>query len=105
MTQYSLIPDLSALIDMIHKESIVSRTFYKNERMKGIVFGFDTGQELSEHSSSQSAIIQIIQGEAQITVGEDQYELCAGAWLHMEANLRHSITAKTPMIMLLMMYG
>lgn len=103
-TAYTLIEDLAGLIDTIQSESIVSRTLCKSDRLKAILFGFDTGQELSEHTSSQAAVIQIIQGEATITLGDDRYELNAGSWLHMPPRLKHSVHAKTPLIMLLLMF-
>ncbi len=102
---YTLIENLEDLIESIQPDSIVSRTFYKDERLKGIVFGFDAGQELSEHTSSQAAIIQIVQGEATVTLGEDQHELNAGSWIHMPPHLKHSVYAKAPLIMLLLMFG
>lgn len=104
-TNYTVIDDLAGLIDNVQSESIVSRTFYKGDRLNAILFGFDTGQELSEHMSSQAAIIQIIQGEATITLGDDKHELNAGSWLHMPPRLKHSVYAKTPLMMLLMMFG
>lgn len=104
-TPYILIDDLSGLIDKIQPESIVSRTFFKSDHLKAILFGFDTGQELSEHTSSQAASIQILKGEATVTLGDDQHELQAGAWLQMPPRLKHSVSAKTPLIMLLLMFG
>lgn len=104
-TDYTVINNLAGLIENIQPDSITSRTFYKSDRLKAIVFGFDTGQELSEHTSSQAAIIQIVQGEATITVGDDKHELNAGSWLHMQPRLKHSVYAKTPLIMLLLMLG
>src|SRR3954447_22218449 len=66
-TPYLLIENLAGLIDTIKPNSIISRTFYKDDHLKAILFGFDTGQELSEHTASQAAIIQILQGEAAVT--------------------------------------
>lgn len=105
MTEYTLIPDLGGLVDATQPESIISRTFYKDSGLKAILFGFDTGQELSEHTSSQAAIIQIVQGEAIVTLGEDRHELTAGAWVHMPPLLKHSVYAKTPLVMLLLMFS
>jgi quercetin dioxygenase-like cupin family protein len=102
---YTLIEDLTGLIDTIQPESIVSRTFYKGDGMKAILFGFDTGQELSEHTSTQAAVIQLVQGEATVMLGQDKYELKAGSWLHMPPRLKHSVFAKTPLVMLLLMFG
>lgn len=102
---YTLIEKLGDLIDSTQPDSIVSRTFYKGERLKGILFRFDTGQELSEHTSNQTAIIQIVQGEATVTLGEDRHELQTGAWVYMPPSLKHSIYARTPLTMLLLMFG
>jgi quercetin dioxygenase-like cupin family protein len=103
--EYLLVEDLAALLGPIQPQSIVSRTFLKGETLKALLFGFDAGQELSEHTSSQAAIIQIVQGEATITLGEDRYELKAGSWMHMPPRLKHSVYAKTPLIMQLLMYS
>lgn len=102
---YTLVDNLAGLIETIPPESIISRTFYRDDHLKAILFGFDTGQELSEHTSSQSAVIQIVQGEATVTLGNDTHELTAGAWVHMPPRLKHSIAAKTPLLMLLLMLG
>ncbi len=102
---YTFIEDLASLIDAIQPESIISRTFYKNDSMKAIVFGFDSGEELSEHTSNQTAIIQIVRGEATLTLGADKHEVKAGSWVHMPPHLKHSVYAKTPLIMLLLMLG
>ncbi|MBE7513644.1 MAG: cupin domain-containing protein [Anaerolineales bacterium] len=104
-TDYTVVDNLAGLLENIQPDSITSRTFYKSDRLKAIMFGFDTGQELSEHTSSHAAIIQIVQGDATITVGDDKYELNAGCWLHMQPRLKHSVYAKTPLTMLLLMLG
>ena len=103
-TPYMAIDDLAALIT-IQPDSIVSRTFYKNDRFKAILFGFDAGQELSEHTSSHEVIIQIIRGEATITLGDDRHELADGSWLYLPPHLKHSVYANTPLTMLLLMLG
>jgi quercetin dioxygenase-like cupin family protein len=100
---YTLYEDLAELIEVIQSDSIVSRTFYKDDQLKAIAFGFDTGQELSEHTSSQSAVIHIVEGEATVTLGGNAHDLKQGGWVHMQPNLKHSIYAKTPVKMLLLM--
>lgn len=102
-TTYHLVEQLSALIESIQPDSIVSRTFYKTDQVRAIAFGFDAGQELSEHTSSQTAIIEIVSGEATVTLGDDVHELGAGCWIAMPPHLKHSIHAKTPLVMLLTM--
>lgn len=103
LTPYNFIPDLLQQIPEIQADSIISRTIYQDEQIKAILFGFASGQELSEHTASVPAIIHILDGEARLTLGQDVYEVQPGAWAHMPANLSHSIQAKTKTIMLLLM--
>jgi quercetin dioxygenase-like cupin family protein len=100
---FEFLPDIAASINDIPKDGIVSRTVFKNEQVKAVMFGFDTGQELSEHTSTHPAIIHILQGEADLTLGGEARSASAGAWVYMTPNLPHSVHAKTPVIMLLLM--
>lgn len=100
---YTLIPDLRSLVAEATPDSIISRTFYKDDLMRTILFRFDAGQELSEHTSAHTAVLHILSGDARVAIGEDTHELSEGAWLHMQPRLKHSVYAKTPVVMLLMM--
>ncbi len=102
-TNYFYSEDISALVPEIPGDSILSRTFIRDERLKGIVFGFAPGQELSEHTASVPAILHFLQGEAELTLGEDTQQAKAGTWVYMPPKLPHSIVARTPLIMLLVM--
>ena len=100
---HTFFPDLSLTIETIPTESIVSRTIFKDGQLKVIVFAFDSGQELSKHTASVPAMIQILEGECDLTVGEAAYSGKPGTWVHMDANLPHSLLARTPVKMLLIM--
>ena len=102
-SKYDFIADLASQIPDLQPDSIISRTFYVDEQLKAILFGFAQGQELSEHTASVPAILHFLEGEAQLTLGKDPFEANAGTWAHMPANLPHSIYAKTPTKMLLIM--
>ena len=84
-------------------DGILSRTVYADEKVKAVVFGFGAGQELSEHTASMPAIIQVVQGEATLTLGDDTIEARPGTWVHMPAGLRHGVQARTPVVMLLLL--
>jgi quercetin dioxygenase-like cupin family protein len=99
---YKYIEDLAGFIE-VPQDGVLSRTVYADEHVKAVIFGFDTGQELSEHTASMPAIIHIVTGQARLTLGGDTYEAGAGAWVHMPANLSHSVQAITPMVMLLVL--
>lgn len=94
--------DLAKQVD-IPPDGILSRTLYSDERVKVIVFGFDAGQELSEHTASMPAILSIVQGEARLTLGSDTLDAGAGFLAHMPAQLPHSVQAKTKLVMLLLL--
>lgn len=84
-------------------DSIVSRTVYADEQVKAVLFGFAPGQELSEHTASQPALLHFMKGEARLTLGEETQEAGAGTWVHMPANLKHSVAAKPEVVMLLLL--
>jgi quercetin dioxygenase-like cupin family protein len=99
---YTYIVDLAKEVN-IPSDGILSRTLYSDEHVKVLVFGFDAGQELSEHTVSTPAVLHMIQGEARLTLGDDSVEARAGAWVHMPSRLPHSVQARTSVIMLLLM--
>ena len=68
--------DLLKTVEVIPPDSIVSRTILQDGDLKVIVFGFDTGQTLSEHTASVPAIIHILEGECDITLGEEKHPSC-----------------------------
>jgi quercetin dioxygenase-like cupin family protein len=84
-------------------DGIISRTIYQDDRLKAVLFGFGVGQELSEHTASKPAIMHFLSGEADVTLGSKPLAATAGTWVHMAAGLPHSIVAKTPVAMLLLL--
>ena len=82
---------------------IISRTLFNDDRLKAVVFGFGTGQELSEHTASMPAIMHFLEGDATVTLGSDHLEAGEGTWIQMLAGMRHAIQARTPTIMLLLL--
>ena len=101
-TPYTHITDLAKEAQPPEK-GILSRTLYNDEKVKAVIFGFGQGEELSEHTASMPAILHFIQGEAKLTLGDDTLEAKPGTWVHMPTGQRHSIQAKTPVAMLLLL--
>lgn len=104
-SSFAYLENLEALIGEIPPDSILSRTFYQDEKIKAILFGFDKGQELSEHTASTSAILYFLRGEAALTLGGEAKQAKAGTWVYMPPHLPHSVVAKTPLVMLLIMFA
>jgi quercetin dioxygenase-like cupin family protein len=84
-------------------DGIISRTVYQDDRLKAVMFGFGMGQELSEHTSSKPAIMHFLSGEAAVTLGGEPVDARPGTWIPMPAGLAHSISAKSPTVMLLLL--
>ena len=95
------IENLEDLVDEFPPDSILSRTVYQDKSIKTILFGFQPGQELSEHTAAVPAVLHFIEGEADVTLGEESTSARAGTWVHLPPNLPHSIHAKTRVLMLL----
>ncbi|HEX2476817.1 MAG TPA: cupin domain-containing protein [Lacipirellulaceae bacterium] len=84
-------------------DGTLSRTLFQDELLKVVLFGFAAGQELSEHTASTPAIMHFLRGDADVTLGAEQSAVTAGTWIHMTSQLPHSIRAKTPVVMLLVL--
>jgi quercetin dioxygenase-like cupin family protein len=102
MTNYTHILDLVQEAEP-PEDGILSRTIFQDDRVKAVIFGFGQGQELSEHTASKPAMLYFVKGEATVGLGGDFQEAQTGTWVHMPAGLKHSIKAKTPVVMLLML--
>jgi quercetin dioxygenase-like cupin family protein len=99
---YTHIRDLARTVE-IPPNGILSRTVYSDATVSMVVFGFDADQALSEHTASRPALLQILRGEARLTLGSDTVEVSAGSWVHMPAGLPHSVHASTPLVMQLVL--
>ncbi len=95
--------DLLKEVAAIPSDSILSKALTTTDKLKVTIFGFDTGQELTEHTAAYPAILHFLTGEADLTLGKDSFKTTAGSWAYMPAFTPHSLVAKTPVTMLLIM--
>ena len=102
MANYVVVQNLLQEVE-IPQDGTLSRTLHRDDRVKIVLFGFAGGQELSQHTAAVPAILQIVNGDARVTLDGEEKELSAGSWVFMEANLPHAIYARTDVIMLLTM--
>jgi len=98
--RYSLFRDLLAESPAPGR-GILSQTLSDEDDVRLVMFGFAEGEELSEHTAARPAIIHVISGSAELTVDGDTYDAAAGTWVRMMANTRHSLRARTPLVMAL----
>jgi quercetin dioxygenase-like cupin family protein len=94
--------DLESYIDYADG-SVVSKTLMKKEIGNITLFAFDRGQGLSEHTAPFDAVVHILDGKAEITIGGQPQNVNAGEMLIMPANIAHALHATERFKMLLVM--
>jgi quercetin dioxygenase-like cupin family protein len=80
---------------------ILSQTLSKSDGIELVLFAFAAGEALTEHTSSRPAIMHILAGEGDMTVAGEPHEARPGTWVRMPSQCKHSITARTPLVMAL----
>ena len=94
--------ELAGLVEY-QEGSVVSRTVIDKDTGTVTLFAFDQGQGLSEHTTPFDALVYILDGEAQITISGEPFNVKAGEMLIMPADQPHALTATQPFNMLLVM--
>lgn len=83
--------------------AVVSRTLVKRSTGTITVFAFDAGQGLSEHTAAFDALVQILEGEAEITISGNAFRLQNGDAILLPAHQPHAVAALSAFKMLLTM--
>jgi len=83
--------------------SIVSRQVIKNASGNISLFAFDVGQELSEHTAPFDALVQVLDGRAEIFIAGEKNTLEIGTSIIMPANIPHALKAVERFKMMLTM--
>ncbi|ACQ53652.1 cupin domain-containing protein [Clostridium botulinum] len=81
--------------------TVVSRTLAQGKPLSVTLFAFDKGEEISSHSASGDAMVYILDGEAEITIGEEKFNVKKGETIVMPANVPHALLATQRFKMLL----
>jgi quercetin dioxygenase-like cupin family protein len=96
------ITDLADLIE-VAPESTVSRTVLRAEGVRVVLFAFDAGQELTEHTAAIPILLQVLDGRLRVGADGQQVELGPGGLVHIGARVPHEILALEPSRMALTM--
>lgn len=83
---------------------IVSRTVLRTSNARVVLFGFAEGQELTEHTSTQNALIEILSGECEFSLAGKAQLLKSGDLVFMPPNIRHAVKATKQFSMLLTLF-
>jgi quercetin dioxygenase-like cupin family protein len=82
-------------------DGIVSRTLLHTAGQRVVLFGFAAGQELTEHTSTQTAMVQILTGECEFILAGKSHALKTGDLVYMPPHLPHAVRATRQFSMLL----
>ena len=82
--------EFASLVDY-QEGQVVSRTLSQGPNLSLTLFAFDKNEEISTHSSTGDALVQILDGQARITVGDQQFQLGKGEAIVMPANIPHAL--------------
>jgi len=95
----------SSLLDMVSYQdgAVVSRTLIDKKTGTVTLFAFGEGQGLSEHTAPFDALVQVLDGEAEITIAGKPYHLDAGEIIVMPAGVPHALKAARRFKMMLTM--
>lgn len=85
----------------IPARGILSQTLSNDDGIELVLFAFAPGEQLSEHTSARPAIMHVLSGEAEMTAGDEPFPAAAGTWVRMAAGTRHSVIARSGLVMAL----
>ncbi len=81
------------LKDQIDYQSgqVVSKTLVQNDKLSMTLFSFDKGEEISTHSSDGDAMVTVLEGTGQFTVGGEVFLVSEGETLIMPKGIPHAV--------------
>lgn len=92
--------ELESLVDY-QEGKVISRTLAQGKPLSLTLFAFDKDEEISSHSASGDAMVVILDGSAEITIGEEKMVLKKGETVVMPAQVPHALLATEQFKMLL----
>jgi len=88
----SMVYSFNDIIDY-QDNAIVSKQLIKCPAGNVTVFAFDKGEGLSTHSAPFDAMVQVVDGKAEIIINDESYQLESGKSIIMPANIPHAVKA------------
>jgi len=96
----SKVLNLSELVDYAPGQ-VVSKTIAQIPTVSITLFALDKGEGISTHTTAGDAMVQILDGEAEITIGDEVFNLKAGETIIMPYGIPHGLEARERFKMLL----
>ncbi len=98
--EFEKVLELAGLVEYAQGQ-IVSRTLVQNRAVSITLFAFDGGEEISSHDSEGDALVYVLDGKAQLTIGGAAFSAAAGQAVVMPAGVPHAVAAPERFKMLL----
>jgi len=96
------VEDVLALVP-VQPDSTVSRTVLRGEGVRVVMFAFDAGQELTEHTAAMPVLLQVLDGHLRVTADGRAVDLRPGGAVHLGTRLPHAVYAVEPSRLMLTM--
>ncbi len=100
MSEGTVLSDLTDAV-AIPDNGTLSRVLYKDEHIRLVVFGFDRGQELTDHTAGVPVTIHVVRGLIELTMGGRTAKIGPTSWAQIPAGLAHAVRAVEPSVMVL----
>lgn len=86
------VDDLADLIQ-VQADATVSRTVLRADGVRVVLFAFDAGQALTEHTAAMPVLLQVLDGQLRITADGRTIDLRPGGLIHLGARVPHEVDA------------
>jgi quercetin dioxygenase-like cupin family protein len=101
-------PDQAAVLALDEEtvfapNGIVSRTLLRLPSARSVLFGFAAGQELTEHTTTQHALVLVLSGRCEFLLAGRTHVLRAGHLVYMPPGWPHAVRALEAFSMLLIL--
>ncbi|MEA2023436.1 MAG: cupin domain-containing protein [Actinomycetota bacterium] len=103
MTKEPSFTVLENLLDEVEipENGTLSRVVFNADGLRVVLFAFDTGEQLTDHAATVPAVVQVVKGRLEMTLGDQKMEIDPGSWVHMDAHLVHALVALEPSVVIL----
>ena len=98
--EFSKALEMSNLVEY-QEGRVVSLTLVQNEGLSLTLFAFAKGEGVSTHSTHGDAMVYMLDGQAEINIGEETIIACAGQTIVMPTDIPHGLDAKENFKMML----
>jgi quercetin dioxygenase-like cupin family protein len=97
---FTKVLEIESLVEY-QQGQVISRTLAQGKPLSLTLFAFDKDEEISSHSSEGDAFVYILDGQAEITIGKEKFNLEKGQTIVMPAGISHALYATDRFKMLL----